>query len=174
MPIVECPTCHGKLRIPEYVAKRWVTCPRCLAGVENPGGTETPGVPLPARGYERDYTPDDQVRRDNWSAGGCLLVLAVLGLMGLIGPVIAAVTEAMHGRPTALNILGMGLLFVVLVAFGVIAWRGGPSGIGRLVVTSFAVAGALFAGASALGLAAFITLWVICMTRGSVGRPFIP
>jgi hypothetical protein len=33
---VTCPVCHSTLRIPEGVAGRWVSCPRCLASILNP------------------------------------------------------------------------------------------------------------------------------------------
>jgi hypothetical protein len=148
-----CPSCRQPLRVPDDVRSRWLSCPRCLARVANPGAPALLG----GRG-----TADEEVHRDNRGIGIGLTILAILGGLGVTR---ALLFTAAAGGLAGLATIMVPLHFLGLLTTGIMFWRtrDNPAArnVGRVVVGTLASVGVLVL----LALAAVIFLFVLCLTQ---------
>jgi hypothetical protein len=89
-----------------------LTCPRCLARVEAPAGTE----------HERDASADAEVWWDTRAAGVGLIVMAVLGIGGLAYFFVGPAPFPRTGTEWTLVII-TAVLFVAVLAAAVLEVR---------------------------------------------------
>jgi len=185
MATYPCPSCRTALQIPPWLTARRLTCPRCLADLENPA------VPAPPTGDRRPCPfcaedisvnakicpfcrePTDEfmmeadldVQRDT---GRVRVGLSLLVAVGIFGTLALLLTFRWQISPLQLGILLT--LFAGLVGTGVALKYSKPTpvtrGVSRAIFGTLAVAGGLFIVAFLFGLAAFVYLFVICMTEG--------
>lgn len=69
---IACPACGYRLRVPESAAGRTTSCPKCRTRILIPDEIEVEAVP--------ESYADRGERKKSPSCGGCLIVLAILGL----------------------------------------------------------------------------------------------
>ena len=104
MPTIACPCCGHKMRVPDHLAGRRVSCPRCREAVVAPA-TASPGagpLPLPAR------------------LGVAALALGLASVLVLCVPVVGYASVALSGAGVALGLAGL----LAALAGG----RGAPAG----------------------------------------------
>jgi hypothetical protein len=149
-----CVSCRHVLHVPDVLRAPTFTCPCCLAELPNPNSAVAGDV---APSLERE------VRRDTRRTGGCLLVLAVLGALGLGSGLLVSI-PAVEGGGGASFILA--LLFLLLLVAGVGLAYARPNlvgpGFARILLGGLAVLGGLFAFSLVLALALIIFLLVSC------------
>ena len=164
---VTCPSCGQRLRIPDEHPGLALTCPRCLAKLA-PGVTATPT----ARGMQPQRVPDVEIRRDTRRIGVGLILLAVLGGLGIAYYFFVAGAIATRGQTDPLLSGFVGLAFLALVGTGLVLWRtrANPAaqGLGRVIIGTLALAGALIAGIFLLWLALIVFILAVCIS----GRSF--
>jgi hypothetical protein len=101
---VTCPRCGARLSLADDGDEQALTCPRCLARLE--------GGPAPARPRRR-HALDREVRGDSRGTFGCLGVLIVLCVVGIVFLAVEwRWTGAAHGN--------IGLALLIAAAFCVL------------------------------------------------------
>lgn len=160
---ITCSWCETPLRVAEAITAPFVTCPNCLARIPNPGTPETratPATTAPAH-RPRAATLDEDTHGDSKLVGCGLIVLALLGGLGILQ--IAAL--ALH-EPDGYIVwiaLAIGVGFLALVATGImfVRTRKNPRErtVGRVVLGTFALIGALMLG----GFALLVLFFIVCL-----------
>jgi hypothetical protein len=122
--------------------------------------------------------PDVDVRRDQRGTGAGFVLLAILGGLGL--PYVVLFT-ANYFTDLHLDTKGVGFawpyMVLAAVVFGVAAISAvrvynrpqpptGAAGVGRIIVNTVAITGAIFGGLTLLALAAIIVLFIVCLSGG--------
>jgi hypothetical protein len=144
-----CPAC-GKTMQPD-----WLFCPYCEGELRSPGAG---GV-------------DAVVRRDSiWTRGGAVL-LAVLGGLGFSRALLlASSADVGLGDPTALVavLLIFFLLFAVSIPIALLRSRRDARalGVGRIFLTTLALAGGAIVVGTLLILAALVFFLAVCFAKG--------
>jgi hypothetical protein len=144
-------------------------CPRCLAPVTIPEAIQATStgreadfltvLPADEPEFFRRSSPERDLRRSNRGMFICLGLLAVFGIVGLVGFVTAAAD--IH-QPFAMGVIGVGLLGVVGSAIYLTTLRDSPvaRGLGFGLLAVLAMIGVLV-----LALAALVMLlFVICLS----------
>jgi hypothetical protein len=168
---MNCAACQARLRIPDGVTERWLTCPRCLASVVNPawevaaaatgittsagGGTPLAPSPVPLEEQIALFrAADADVQRDSRGMHGCMIALAVLGVIQIW---LILLGIAVTGEAGAVG-AGIGFLVLIGVAVLLVRARENPTarGVARVAVGLLAVIGALVLAAVALGFLFFL------------------
>lgn len=122
---VTCASCQTVLRVPGGCTDRWLSCPRCLAKVENPvARTASSELTASARRPDKSSRPADaDVRMDTGLIGVGLVVLGMLGAIAIFLGTFAFVQGPRAGRKASevseVGMFGLGgeiilLLFVVV------------------------------------------------------------
>jgi len=108
MPKVLCPSCHRKLRVPDRLAGREITCPRCNEAVPVPGGERSLLVaegdePLP----ESSLSDAPESLAPPARLGMVAMVLGVLSITVLCLPFVGYVAIALSSVGLFLGIWGL-------------------------------------------------------------------
>ncbi len=186
---ITCPNCRRLLLLPPGCTAEVLSCPRCLAQIDNPQTAEAPPSVLaetlptrapgvtPSRSPARGVPPrlpdvDGDVRRDNRRTGCLMTVLPVLGGLGI------AYDLAVLGRFADLTkgdfgpwLFFLGVLMVLTLISAAWVATHQPSettggNIGRVVLGVLTVSGAIFGVGVLLGIAGLIFLFVVCLSGG--------
>jgi hypothetical protein len=173
------------LKVPDNVKTAQLSCPRCLARFDNPAAStrtvEEP--PLTVTLAEPQTSPrgrpdlaravtivDEDVRRDTKGTSIVLIIFAVLGGLGLSYSFLVGLGEFQGGGWQVLVGVSMSVLFLGLITTGIMFWRtrDNPSqrGIGRVVLGTLAMTGALFVISCGIGFAVIVFLFVACLASG--------
>jgi hypothetical protein len=115
------------------------------------------------------------VRRDQHRTGGCLVVLAVIGVLGILYFIGLAMNWG-HGAGS----MWATLLTALVVLAGISAARvysrpqppTGGQGLERVLFGTLALAGGVIASLLLLGLAIGLFLFVVCLAGAGGGRMF--
>lgn len=161
---VTCPHCASALKVMDSVTASFVTCPRCLALIPNPGVSEER---VSAAGTELvlALSADDEVRGSIRVSGIVLILLAAVGGLGmlfLIGLLINRQQETSKAEmlPIYLTIF----VFSALISFGIMMPRMSPSDrrFRNFFLGTLAVVGAIVLGVIAL----LIMFLIVCSFGG--------
>lgn len=180
---ITCSWCETHLRVDDAITAAYVTCPNCLARLPNPGApaavaeTPTPDAPIPsgprptrgAKWGDPTLTLEEDTQRDSKSVGCGLMFLAGLGALGVLQMVIP-LAFALNDPNTRSNdalALTIGvvitLAFVALIATGIMLFRTrkhpGERTVGRVVVGTLALIGALMLS----GIALMVVFFLVCV-----------
>jgi hypothetical protein len=112
MPILTCPSCGTRLTVSPSAPRR-LTCPRCLAPVENPAAGQR--APLPV------IPLDEQVQRDTRISDAGVVVICVLVLVGVLTLLSAAFVPA-ESRPALRVMIGF-MVAGTIVGAWLVLWK---------------------------------------------------
>jgi hypothetical protein len=145
-PPGQCPHCGHE------VQPRWLFCPYCEE-------------PLAGRGRRRAAGMDVDVRRDSHATGGCLVLLAVLGALGIGLLFLSGLQLLGQGQAGLLVALAVGLCVLALISATIVAARGGAGErfAGRVVFGTLALSGGLIL----LLVAILVFAFVVCLATWS-------
>lgn len=189
MTPLPCPSCRARLQIPPGLASKLLTCPRCLAGIQNPHAAPTIPPPDPTSKRPCPMCAEDidtraricpicgepldaetvaievDVARDNTLLTVGLLGLATLGALG-IAHILFVHRSSMH--PVRWSVLIAIFVGVVGAGIALNLKKHDPvaRGVGRAILGTLATAGALIVLAFLLAIATLIYLFVVCLTGG--------
>lgn len=163
---IVCPACRHRLEVPDDAPGFPLTCPRCLARI----AAQPPGPVPPGRGTLPRRAADVEIQRDTRRTGVGLVILAVLGGLGIANYLFAAGVAAVQGEVRPILIFLVSLAFLVLLSTGLVLWRTRENpaarGVGRVILGTLALAGAVFGVAFVLVVAVIIFLFIVCSLGG--------
>lgn len=181
---ITCPGCGRALVLPSDCTAEVLSCPRCLARIDNPQASgaiyavragEPPVrpnavTPPPASGEHGPHIAeiDVDVTRDTRRTGCLMILLPVIGGAGiayslLIG--VALLKEEGAFQPLLL-LLGVLTVLTFLSAGWGVAHRNGTF-LGRTVLRVLTITGVIISVGALLGVAALIFLFAVCLANGA-------
>jgi hypothetical protein len=183
---ITCPSCHRLLALPDDCTARLLSCPRCLAQIENPQAADrssavqaeappppaavTPTRQVPFARLQHVADVDVEARWDNRGTSALTIVLAVLGSLGIGYALLGSVTLVRAGLYRPVLVLLGGLTILTLISGGYVFSRnpGETAGatIGRALLNVLRISGVIVAVGGLLLLAAVILLFVVCLANG--------
>src|SRR3954447_12357331 len=125
MPVATCPRCALRLTV-SYSAPAWLTCPHCLAKVDNRAGASAGRpAPVPVIPIEQEVARDD--RLITWGIVAVVIAMAIgLILLAMNGGAVPSLTRiAVTGAIT----LSLGVPIFLLIRD---SWRKGAANASEL------------------------------------------
>jgi hypothetical protein len=105
MPAVRCPSCRKKVRVPDHLAGRKVTCPRCdevlVVPVELPESVEETTVP------PEEETPQEEPLPTSARAGIVALALGCVSVMIMCVPIVGYISIVLSAAGLPLGLWGL-------------------------------------------------------------------
>jgi hypothetical protein len=159
--VIQCPSCHSHLSLPDQYLGQTVSCPQCQAAF-----IATPAVPDSAVQRERRYYDNDD-RRER-SSGDWRTARAAVS-----GPATGLFVTSLLGLLAAFGFIGLGVFFIIMVfvtpprhdewgiVFGCLASSFGPGLTGLIWSTLVMVGSRKMQSMSSLGwslTAAYLSL----------------
>jgi hypothetical protein len=175
-----CPGCGRVLILPGGCTAEVLSCPRCLAHLDNPQTaarsadvqTETP----PARS---SITPerlpfvadvDVEVRRDKRGTSVLMILLAALGSIGVAYALLGSFVMLREGEFLPLFcVLGVAVVLTLISAAWVATHEPGETpaaNIGRTVLGVLTISGVIIGVGTLLVVAGLILLFAVCLSNG--------